>query len=78
MSALYMALLVVEVVLALGVILLVLLHAPKGDGLGGIGGSATLFSGKRGAEGGLDRVTWTLVGAFMVICVILGYGFVTP
>lgn len=78
MSTLYMALLVLEVFLALGVILLVLLHAPKGDGLGGIGGSATLFSGKRGAEAGLDKVTWTLVAAFMAICVVLGFGFVSP
>lgn len=78
MSVVYIALLVLEVILAFGLILLVLLHSPKGDGLGGIGGSATLFSGKRGAEAGLDKVTWFFVAAFMLVCVILGFGFITP
>lgn len=78
MNPWYIALLVLEVLLAVGVILLVLLHPPKGDGLGAIGSAATVFSGKRGAEAGLDRVTWTFVGLFMVVCIILGFGFVTP
>ncbi|MBY0360094.1 MAG: preprotein translocase subunit SecG [Candidatus Obscuribacterales bacterium] len=78
MSVLYISLLVLEVIFALGLILLVLLHAPKGDGLGGIGGSATLFSGKRGAEAGLDKVTWFFVFGFMFICVLLGFGFIVP
>lgn len=78
MKVLYIALLVLEVLLALGVIGLVLLHPPKGDGLGAIGSAATLFSGKRGAEAGLDKVTWVFVGLFMTLCIILGFGFVTP
>ncbi len=43
MNPLYVALLVVQGVLALFLIVLVLLHAPKGEGMGGIGGGATLF-----------------------------------
>ncbi len=78
MKLLYIALLVIEVMLALGVIGLVLLHPPKGDGLGAIGSAATMFSGKRGAEDGLDKLTWTFVGLFMTLCVVLGFGFVTP
>ncbi|MBX9724973.1 MAG: preprotein translocase subunit SecG, partial [Candidatus Obscuribacterales bacterium] len=55
MKVMYIALLVLEVLAALGVIGLVLLHPPKGDGLGAIGSAATMFSGKRGAEDGLDK-----------------------
>jgi preprotein translocase subunit SecG len=78
MKLLYIVLLVLEVLLALGVIGLVLIHPPKGDGMGAIGSAATVFSGKRGAEAGLDRVTWVFVSLFMILCVILGFGFVTP
>lgn len=78
MNVWYIVLLVLEVILALGVTGLVLLHPPKGDGLGAIGSAAQVFSGKRGAEAGLDRVTWTFVTLFMLVCVILGFGFVLP
>lgn len=78
MNPWYIGLLVLEVLLAIGVILLVLLHPPKGDGLGAIGSAAQVFSGKRGAEAGLDRVTWFFVAGFMIVCVVLGFGFVTP
>ncbi|MBY0549230.1 MAG: preprotein translocase subunit SecG [Candidatus Obscuribacterales bacterium] len=78
MNPWYIVLMCVEIILAVGVIFLILLHAPKGDGLGGIGGAATTFSGKRGAEAGLDKVTWFFVSSFMLVCVILGFGFVQP
>jgi len=78
MKLLYIVLLVLEVLLALGVIGLVLIHPPKGDGMGAIGSAATVFSGKRGAEAGLDKVTWVFVSLFMILCVVLGFGFVTP
>ena len=54
MSAAYIALLVIGAILAVALIGLILLHAPKGDGMAGIGAAATVFSGKRGAEAGLD------------------------
>ena len=79
MKILYIALLVLEVLLAIAVIGLVLIHPPKGDGMGAIGSSATMFTGgQRGAEAGLDKITWMFFGLFMLICVILGFGFVTP
>jgi preprotein translocase subunit SecG len=76
MSAFYIALLVVQAVLGLLMVVLILLHAPKGEGMGGIGNTATLFTGKRGAEAGLDRLTWSVAGLFVFICVLLGFGFV--
>jgi preprotein translocase subunit SecG len=69
-------LMVLEALLGLFLVVLVLLHAPKGEGMGSIGSGATMFTGKRDAEAGLDRVTWTVGLLFMLVCTILGYGFV--
>ncbi|MBW4486627.1 MAG: preprotein translocase subunit SecG [Trichocoleus desertorum ATA4-8-CV12] len=60
---------------ALGLIVLVLLHSPKGDGLGGIGGQAQLFTSTKSAETTLNRVTWTLVVVFMSLTVGLSAGW---
>jgi preprotein translocase subunit SecG len=78
MNPLYIACLVIEVILSICLIGLILLHAPKAEGMGGIGGGATLFSGKRGAEAGLDRITWLFALSFLGICVLLGFGFIRP
>jgi preprotein translocase subunit SecG len=56
---------------AVGLIILVLLHSPKGDGLGGLGGQAQLFTSTKSAETTLNRVTWTLTVLFMSLTVIL-------
>jgi len=54
---------------------LVLVHSPKGDGIGGLGGTAQLFSSQRGAEEGLNKLTAWIVGIFFLICSITGlYG----
>jgi preprotein translocase subunit SecG len=64
-------LLVVQFLSALLLIVAVLLHSAKGEGLGGIGGSAKLFGSPKGMEEGLDRITWGLAIVFMGISVIL-------
>ena len=56
---------------ALGLTILVLLHSPKGDGLGGLGGQAQLFTSTKSAETTLNRVTWTLTVIFMGLTVVL-------
>jgi len=76
MSPLYIALLILTTILAMAIIALVLLHSPKGEGMGGIGGTATLFQGKRGAEAGIDRVTWVIAFLFLTCCTVLGFGFI--
>ena len=50
---------------ALGLIILVLLHSPKGDGLGGLGGQAQLFTSSKSAEITLNRLTWMLTIFFL-------------
>jgi preprotein translocase subunit SecG len=60
---------------AIGLIVLVLLHSPKGDGLGGLGGQAQLFTSTKSAETTLNRVTWTLTAIFMGLTVVLSAGW---
>lgn len=62
---------------AVGLIILVLLHSPKGDGLGALGGQAQLFTSTKSAETTLNRATWTLTILFMGITVILSAGWLT-
>ena len=42
-------------------ILLVLLHSPKGDGMGGIAASgSSMFTSASSAEASLNKITWTI------------------
>ncbi|MDJ0703386.1 MAG: preprotein translocase subunit SecG [Leptolyngbyaceae cyanobacterium MO_188.B28] len=69
---------IVWAVSALGLIILVLLHSPKGDGLGALGGQAQLFTSTKSAETTLNRVTWTLTVLYMGLTVILSAGWLEP
>lgn len=60
---------------AVGIVILVLLHSPKGDGLGGLGGQAQLFTSTKSAETTLNRATWLLTILFMGITVVLSAGW---
>lgn len=60
---------------ALGLIVLVLLHSPKGDGIGGIGGQAQLFTSAKSAETALNRVTWVLAIIFIGLTIVLSAGW---
>jgi preprotein translocase subunit SecG len=61
---------------ALGLVILVLLHSPKGDGLAGLGGQAQLFTSTKSAETTLNRATWVLTVVFMGLTIILSAGWV--
>lgn len=61
---------------AVGLIILVLLHSPKGDGLGGLGGQAQLFTSTKTAELTLNRVTWVLTIIFMGLTVVLSANWI--
>lgn len=63
---------------ALALIVLVLLHSPKGDGIGAIGGQAQLFSSTKSAETTLNRVTWALTIIFMGLTVVLSANWLAP
>ena len=64
---------IIQIVTAIILILLILLHSPKGDGLGAIGGAANLFSSQKSAEQGLNRTTYILATVFLVCSFITGY-----
>ncbi|NMG57188.1 preprotein translocase subunit SecG [Geitlerinema sp. P-1104] len=66
----------VWVISAVSLIVVVLLHSPKGDGIGGIGGQAQLFTSAKSAETTLNRITWTLTILFMGCTVVLSAGWI--
>ncbi len=69
--SLYLVLKAVWTVAALGLVIVVLLHSPKGDGLGGLSGQAQLFNSTKTAELTLNRITWVLTVVFMGMTVLL-------
>ncbi len=57
-------------------IISVLLHSPKGDGMGGLAASGgSMFTSARSAENTLNRVSWTLLAIFMGLAVVLSAGW---
>lgn len=66
---------VIWTIAAIGVCVLVLLHSPKGDGLGALGGQAQLFTSTKSAEETLNRATWLLTIIFMSLTVIISGGW---
>ncbi|MBQ9245155.1 preprotein translocase subunit SecG [bacterium] len=64
---------IIQIIAAVLLILMVLLHSPKGDGLGAIGGTANLFSSQKSAEKGLNHFTYVLSAIFLICSFITGY-----
>jgi preprotein translocase subunit SecG len=61
-----------------GVLLIIsiLLHSPKGDGLGGlVSGGSGMFTSARSAEATLNRISWTLMAIFLSLAVLLSAGW---
>ena len=57
-------------------IVLVLLHSPKGDGMGGLAASgSSMFSSASSAEATLNRLTWSCLALFLFLAVILSAGW---
>lgn len=66
---------IIWAIAAVGLCVLVLLHSPKGDGLGALGGQAQLFTSTKSAEETLNRATWLLLIVFMSLTVVLSGGW---
>jgi preprotein translocase subunit SecG len=58
-------------------IIFILLHSPKGDGLGGIGGQSQMFTSTKSAENALNRITWGLGISFITLTVVLSAGWIS-
>ena len=65
---------IIQMITGVLLIILVLLHSPKGDGIAAIGSASQLFSSQKSAEKGLNKVTYIVGGIFILATVILGYG----
>lgn len=67
---------ITQVISALLLIVLILMHSPKGDGIAGIGNAAQVFSSQKSAEKGLNKLTYIVAGVFIVCVFLLGFGIV--
>ena len=57
-------------------IISVLLHSPKGDGMGGLASSgSSMFTSARSAEATLNRISWSLLTLFLGLAVVLSAGW---
>jgi preprotein translocase subunit SecG len=67
---------IVQIISGLLVMLLVLLHSPKGSGMAAIGDAAQLFSSQKSVESGLNKITGIISAIFIVTSILLGFGIV--
>ena len=56
---------IIETIAAVLLTILVLLHSPKGDGIGGIGGASHVFASQKSAEKGLNKLTGIICAIFI-------------
>lgn len=68
-------LLIIEFVSAIALIIAVLMHSAKGEGLAGIGGNARLFHSQKGLQDGLTKITAILAGIFLITAAIFGIAY---
>ena len=66
----------VQIISALLLIVLILLHSPKGDGIAGIGGASHVFASQKSAEKGLIKLTGIVAAIFLVCTFLLGFGII--
>ena len=65
-----------QIISAFLLIVLILMHSPKGDGIAGIGNAAQMFSSQKSAEKGLNKLTAIIAIIFAVCLFLLGFGIV--
>lgn len=66
----------IETIAAVLLIILILLHSPKGDGIGGIGGASHVFASQKSAEKGLNKLTGIICAIFILCTFLIGFGIV--
>ena len=66
----------IQIISALLLVVLILLHDPKGDGIAGIGGASQIFTSQKSAEKGLNKVTGIFACIFLVCTFLLGFGLI--
>ncbi len=66
----------IETVSAVLLVILILLHSPKGDGIGGIGGASHVFASQKSAEKGLNKLTGIVCAIFILCTFLIGFNIV--
>ncbi len=67
---------IIQVISALLLIVLILMHSPKGDGIAGIGNAAQIFTSQKSAEKGLNKLTGIVALIFTICIFLLGFGII--
>ena len=66
----------VQIVSAILLVILILLHSPKGEGIAGMGGASNLFASQKSAETGLNKLTSVVAATFIICTFLLGFGLI--
>lgn len=66
----------IQIISSLLLIVLILLHSPKGDGIAGIGGASQVFASQKSGEKVLNQITGTVAAIFILCTFLLGYGII--
>lgn len=67
---------ILQVLSSVLLIVLILMHSPKGDGIAGIGSAAQVFSSQKSAEKGLNKLTGIVAAVFILCVFLLGFGII--
>jgi len=67
---------ITQIISALLLIVLILIHSPKGDGIAGMGGASQIFSSQKSAETGLNKLTGIVAAIFILCTFLLGFGII--
>lgn len=71
MKLLNFFLLFLQLTLSIALVVGVLLHSAKGEGLAGIGGQAHIFGSQKGVEAGLNRITAIIAVLWFAVAIAL-------
>ena len=66
----------IQILSAILLVVLILMHAPKGGGIAGMGGAAQVFASQKSSEQGLNKLTGIIAAVFLVCTFLLGYGII--
>ena len=67
---------ILQVISSVLLIVLILLHSPKGDGIKTIGGASQMLSSQKSAEKRLNKLTRIIASIFIVCTFLLGFGII--
>ncbi len=67
---------ILQIISALLLIVLILLHSPKGDGIAAIGGASQMFTSQKSAEKGLNKLTYYVSAIFLICTFLIGFGII--